>query len=90
MEGSIEGERLIAAIHLPFPSVFAASTVGEVLAVDTVPGTEKSVQVVGDAKNVVEVKISASSLRNLRSAVGSVLEQAKLVTRTLRAFSNEV
>lgn len=57
-----------------------------ILQVDKIDGAEKVVSFCEEDK-ILEVKISASTARNLRSAIGSVLEQTKLALRTLRAFS---
>lgn len=59
-----------------------------ILQVDKIDGAEKVVSFCEEDK-ILEVKISASTARNLRSAIGSVLEQTKLALRTLRAFSEQ-
>lgn len=77
---------LVCDIRLPFPDAATAKIVGSILLVDKILGAQKAVSF-HEEGSVLEIKISASTARNLRTAIGSVLEQTKLALRTLRAFS---
>ncbi|KAK7198424.1 Transcription factor Pcc1 [Novymonas esmeraldas] len=77
------------SMRLPLPDAASASVLWKVLKTDpAVPGTAKDVFWWSDdpSQRTVAVTVKATSKRDLRSAVGSVLEQAKLVVRTLRVY----
>ncbi|KPI82715.1 hypothetical protein ABL78_8272 [Leptomonas seymouri] len=77
------------SLRLPLPDAASASVLWKVLKTDpAVVGTVKQVYWWSEdpSQQTVGVTIQANSKRDLRSAVGSVLEQAKLVVRTLRVY----
>lgn len=76
-------------LRLPLPDAASASVLWTVLKTD--PATANTVKQVywwseDPTQRTVGVTMQATSKRDLRSAVGSVLEQAKLVVRTLRVY----
>ncbi|KAG5491527.1 hypothetical protein JIQ42_01430 [Leishmania sp. Namibia] len=77
------------SLRLPLPDAASASVLWKVLKTDpSLAGTVKEVYWWSEdpSQRTVAVTIQASSKRDLRSAVGSLLEQAKLVVRTLRVY----
>lgn len=77
------------SLRLPLPDAASASVLWNVLKTDpAIVGTIKQVYWWSEdaSQRTVGVTIQATSKRDLRSAVGAVLEQAKLVVRTLRVY----
>ncbi|KAG5468164.1 hypothetical protein LSCM1_02139 [Leishmania martiniquensis] len=77
------------SVRLPLPDAASASVLWRVLKTDpSIAGTLKEVYWWNEdpSQRTVAVTIQAASKRDLRSAVGSLLEQAKLVVRTLRVY----
>lgn len=77
------------SLRLPLPDTASASVLWRVLKTDpSLAGTVKEVYWWSEdpSQRTVAVTIQASSKRDLRSAVGSLLDQAKLVVRTLRVY----
>ncbi|KAG5493844.1 hypothetical protein JKF63_01676 [Porcisia hertigi] len=77
------------SLRLPLPDTVSASVLWKVLKTDpSLARTSKEVYWWSEdpSQRTVAVTIQAASKRDLRSAVGSILEQAKLVVRTLRVY----
>ncbi|KPA82109.1 hypothetical protein ABB37_03256 [Leptomonas pyrrhocoris] len=88
-KGKVSAPTIECSLRLPLPDAASASVLWKVLKTDPViTGTVKQVYWWSEdaSQRTVSVTIQASSKRDLRSAVGSVLEQAKLVVRTLRVY----
>ncbi|KEG11636.1 hypothetical protein DQ04_02411010 [Trypanosoma grayi] len=82
-------EPLECVLRLPLPSAESAHILMQVLRVEPpVSGTSKEVQLWADdsTRATVYVKLEAVQERSLRSAVGALLEQVKLILRTMDAF----
>ncbi|ORC93492.1 uncharacterized protein TM35_000013690 [Trypanosoma theileri] len=76
-------------LRLPLPSAESAHIMMQVLRVETpVAGTTKDVQLWADdtTRSTVYIKVEAVQERSLRAAVGGLLEQAKLILRTMDTF----
>ncbi|AIN97576.1 hypothetical protein LPMP_200840 [Leishmania panamensis] len=76
-------------LRLPLPDTASASVLLKVLKSDpSLTGTSKEVYWWSEdpSQRTVAVTIQAASKRDLRSAIGSLLEQAKLIVRTLRVY----
>lgn len=77
------------SLRLPLPDTASASVLWTVLHTDaSINGTVKQVYWWSEdpSRRTVGVTIQANTKRDLRSAVGAALEQAKLVVRTLRVY----
>ncbi|GET92174.1 hypothetical protein, conserved [Leishmania tarentolae] len=77
------------SLRLPLPDTASASVLWKVLKTDpSLAGTVKEVYWWSEdpSQRTVAVTIQAASKRDLRSAIGSLLDQAKLVVRTLRVY----
>ncbi|RHW73151.1 Transcription factor Pcc1 [Trypanosoma brucei equiperdum] len=80
---------LQCVLRLPLPNPEVASIMLQVLRVEPpVPGTSREVQLWADdsARSTVFARVCATQERALRAAVAALLEQTKLVLRTLDAF----
>ncbi|KAL9936135.1 hypothetical protein V8E36_004977 [Tilletia maclaganii] len=75
-------------LTIPFPDAASAAIVRDVLAVDR-QLRPKEVAVIYEAvESELVVKISATSVRQLRLSVNAALENAALVTKTMDAFGD--
>lgn len=77
------------SLRFPLPDTASASVLWKVLKTDlAIAGTVKEVRWWSEdpSQRTVAVTVQATSKRDLRSAIGSILEQAKLVVRTLRVY----
>ncbi|EAN91526.1 hypothetical protein TcCL_NonESM02317 [Trypanosoma cruzi] len=82
-------DTLECVLRLPLRAAEPAQIMIQVLRVEPpVPGTSREVQLWADdsTRSTVYVKIEASQERSLRAAVGALLEQVKLILRTMDAF----
>ncbi|KAG8339024.1 putative Transcription factor Pcc1 [Trypanosoma vivax] len=80
---------LQCVLRLPLPDAEAASIAIQVLRVEPpVPGTMKEVQLWTDdsTRSTLHIRLCAVQERSMRAAVGALLEQVKLVLRTMDAF----
>ncbi|RNE98949.1 uncharacterized protein Tco025E_09114 [Trypanosoma conorhini] len=87
--GEKDQEALECVLRLPLQNAESAHIMMQVLRVEPpVPGTSKEVQLWADdsTRSTVYVKLEASKERSLRAAVGALLEQSKLILRTMDAF----
>ncbi|ESL07867.1 hypothetical protein TRSC58_04440 [Trypanosoma rangeli SC58] len=82
-------ELLECVLRLPLQNAEAALIMMQVLRVEPpVSGTSKEVQLWADdsTRSTIYVKLGAAQERSLRAAVGALLEQSKLILRTMDAF----
>lgn len=79
-----EGDIVSVEIRIPLPTPEAVSICAQVLRVD--PPVGNCTKHIFEELHVLVLKVDSTSLRTLRVATHSLLEQAHLVIRTMGAF----
>ena len=84
MASPAEGETVTVEMRIPLPTAEAVSVCAQVLRVD--PPVGNCTKQIFEEHHILVLKVSSSSLRTLRVATHSLLEQANLVLRTIAVF----